>query len=148
MLNKNYIYDHLDSKQLKFVNKSLLLEDYKICSKCKTKQNIKNFHKDREGYISYCKSCRINSYSLEDNLKKRAKKYNLSQDEVISLLKNNKCFICSYKFKEDKEKCIDHCHNKLKVRDILCHKCNTALGLIGDNIYIAKNIIKYLKKHQ
>ena len=41
---------------------------------------------------------------------------------------------------------IDHCHATKLFRDILCWKCNAALGLINDNIEILKAAIQYIQK--
>ena len=40
----------------------------------------------------------------------------------------------------------DHCHKTKKFRDIICWKCNAALGLINDDIKILRSMIQYLKK--
>ena len=43
---------------------------------------------------------------------------------------------------------IDHCHNTKKIRGLLCHYCNMALGLFKDNTDIMQKAIEYLKTHQ
>ena len=142
------------SKELHLINKQLKDSGYKICTVCKDKKIINDFYlqnriikgKKYSYPSSICRKC-DNKRGLCP-IKNRSKKYKISKEEVINLLKNTKCPICNYEFVNDQEKCIDHCHNKLKVRDILCHKCNTALGLINENIDIAKSMIKYIKKHQ
>lgn len=40
----------------------------------------------------------------------------------------------------------DHCHATGKFRGWLCMKCNTALGLVGDNIELLQKMIDYLKR--
>lgn len=40
---------------------------------------------------------------------------------------------------------IDHSHTKGKVRGLLCHRCNTALGFFGDNITRIRRAIEYLR---
>ena len=40
---------------------------------------------------------------------------------------------------------IDHCHDSGKVRGLLCHGCNTAIGLFKENIDTMLKAIKYLK---
>jgi hypothetical protein len=42
--------------------------------------------------------------------------------------------------------CIDHCHSTKKVRGMLCHNCNTALGLIKDNEDTLVRLIQYLEQ--
>lgn len=41
---------------------------------------------------------------------------------------------------------IDHCHTTGKVRGLLCQKCNSGLGLLGDNIEGVLQMVKYLEK--
>ena len=40
---------------------------------------------------------------------------------------------------------VDHCHKNGQVRGLLCHNCNRALGLLGDDIGSIKNCIEYLE---
>lgn len=40
---------------------------------------------------------------------------------------------------------VDHCHLTNKIRGILCHSCNTAIGLFKDNIESLLSAVKYLK---
>lgn len=42
----------------------------------------------------------------------------------------------------------DHCHTTGKVRGILCHHCNAALGQVNDSISTLEALIKYLNKHR
>lgn len=42
---------------------------------------------------------------------------------------------------------IDHNHNTNKVRELLCNRCNPAVGMIGEDPHIARKIIDYLAKH-
>lgn len=43
---------------------------------------------------------------------------------------------------------IDHDHVTGKVRKLLCHRCNTALGLVGDSIEVLKKMIEYLEVYK
>lgn len=42
----------------------------------------------------------------------------------------------------------DHCHATGKVRGILCHTCNKALGLFKDNVEALQNAIAYLTRNK
>ena len=73
------------------------------------------------------------------------RKFKLTEDQYNNLMENENCQICD---KVLDKKCIDHCHSSNKVRGVLCNNCNTALGLVGDNISTLETMIKYLQKHQ
>jgi hypothetical protein len=55
----------------------------------------------------------------------------------------NMCAICGRKLKLN----IDHCHKTGKVRELLCFKCNTGLGMFGDNLRLVESAARYLRKH-
>ena len=59
--------------------------------------------------------------------------YGLSREEHRRMLKeqNRVCAVC--KLPSRRTLCVDHCHATLQVRGLLCDKCNTALGLFGDD---------------
>src|SRR5262245_15570650 len=40
---------------------------------------------------------------------------------------------------------VDHCHNTDKVRGLLCHRCNWALGILGDNPTLLRRAADYLE---
>lgn len=43
---------------------------------------------------------------------------------------------------------VDHCHSTGRVRGILCQKCNTALGTLGDTAESLERAVRYLKGEQ
>lgn len=42
---------------------------------------------------------------------------------------------------------VDHCHNTGKVRALLCHNCNIALGLMKENTSALQSMIDYINHH-
>lgn len=44
--------------------------------------------------------------------------------------------------------CVDHDHNTGKVRELLCHNCNRALGLLRDDSKLLQRALDYLDKHK
>lgn len=73
--------------------------------------------------------------------------YGVSREEWDSMLESQqgKCAICGVDAETQERMVVDHCHWKDKVRGILCVKCNTGLGMFGDNVQHMETAIKYLK---
>ena len=42
---------------------------------------------------------------------------------------------------------VDHCHKSGRVRALLCHRCNGALGMVSDSPALLFKLIEYLKEH-
>ena len=41
---------------------------------------------------------------------------------------------------------VDHCHTNGNVRDLLCNRCNTVVGMVEENVNIVENIKDYILK--
>ena len=84
--------------------------------------------------------------------KARCKVYGLDVKEYYRMVEaqNNKCYICNKPGEENQNHVlyIDHCHNSLKVRKLLCHACNTALGIVKDDLEYIQKLVDYIKEHQ
>lgn len=63
--------------------------------------------------------------------------------EEMKVAQNNQCAICQ----KLRPLAVDHCHRTGKVRELLCKKCNLALGYIEDNAESAAAMVCYLEKH-
>ena len=86
-----------------------------------------------------------NKNARKNNLKRN---FNLSLDDYNAMFQSQEgqCKICRTHQKDLKiSLAVDHCHTTGKIRGLLCNKCNTALGLSGDNLEILQNMIDYLK---
>ncbi len=123
----------------------------KICSKCNQSLPESSFHKrtyssGNIGLQPKCKKCstknRRQYYKPHEFMRR---KFKLTEQQYAELISNNNCEICNRVLKK---KCIDHCHSTNIVRGVLCNNCNTALGLVGDNVSVLEEMIKYLQKHQ
>ncbi len=87
--------------------------------------------------------------SPEYRRKHTLKQYNITEDDYndIFAAQNGKCLICGRHQSEiGKSLHIDHCHKTGKVRGLLCSNCNTAIGLLQDDIENLKCAIMYLNK--
>lgn len=86
-------------------------------------------------------------------LRGRLRKYGLTRDEFDTMLKaqGGRCAICRTDDQGRKgNTCwsIDHDHKTLKVRGLLCHGCNSALGYARDDTSILKRMIDYLNTNR
>jgi hypothetical protein len=79
------------------------------------------------------------------------KNYKMTLEEYQELFRsqNGKCAICEgvgFAITKNQRQLIviDHCHTSGKIRGLLCHNCNRALGLFQDKVSNLENAIRYL----
>lgn len=122
------------------------------CTKCKTWKLPSEFAKQSKswnGLNPRCKECfhpGHTEYMYGYNIKR---KYGISISEYEELLvkQNGVCAICKgTKTSSNKNGrfCVDHDHETGKIRGLLCSNCNTALGLMKDDITRLARAIEYL----
>ena len=96
---------------------------------------------------------KVKQYQRTSNLRKN---FGLTMDEYQQMLEkqNNLCAICGkpetfihHRTKEPARLAVDHCHKTNKVRQLLCRKCNSAIGLFHENVKVMQNAINYLESH-
>ncbi len=77
-------------------------------------------------------------------------RYNLTLQDFDNLLEQqaNSCGVCFKPFSDTQIPCVDHLHSTGKVRGILCHNCNIALGHLKDFPEVAESAANYLRKHE
>lgn len=94
-------------------------------------------------------TCRV-WYSNNKDKKKAyvlKKLYGITIDNYNDMFsfQDGKCKGCNRHQSELKKSLyVDHCHLSGKIRGLLCHDCNTLLGLVGDKITILKNLINHI----
>ena len=76
----------------------------------------------------------------------------LEDYEVMMYSQNGCCAICGRSESEATERtkrlCVDHDHDTGKIRSLLCHKCNKALGLFRESPQLLQKAVDYLLKYQ
>lgn len=132
----------------------------KKCPSCGEWKKFSFFQKNisrYDGLQSHCKECFKLRYRKYDPIKRRSrhlkKCYGLEYSDYLYLLKKQdcKCKICKIPIKAIGDKNIktgahiDHCHKNGRIRGLLCHGCNAALGYFSENIETIKEAIKYLE---
>lgn len=78
--------------------------------------------------------------------------YGITLDEYKQKLldQGGRCAICGKKHADSLERSlnVDHCHLTGAVRDLLCSRCNLAIGKFEDKIELLYAAIAYLTKHK
>jgi hypothetical protein len=130
-------------------NKEILLQKskiYNLKNKIKIREYEKKYNLENREKVRQ----RGRRHDTKNKLKKKEyrliKKYGITLNDYNSLLlkQNGCCKICCEPHKENKTLAVDHCHKTGKVRGLLCHHCNTAIGLLKENPIFLNNAINYL----
>lgn len=146
----------------------------KQCTKCGQLKPLDKFSKDKtkqDGHRSACKECnkidhyrryhsdiegqklRVQEYRMNNVEKVKAsnrntklkKAYGITQEKFLEMSnkQNNKCACCG----SETKLVVDHNHTTGAIRELLCHNCNTALGLLNEDISIIQQLENYIRKH-
>ena len=128
-------------------------------SNIEPKANIwaKNDRKNNpEKHLQWAKDYRLRTGQLRNTMEV-CRRLHTTPEHYYKMLKeqDNKCSICNKeetrKSRTDSKICalaIDHCHKSGKIRDLLCHNCNTGLGKFFDDTQLLQKAINYLERHK
>ena len=134
----------------------------KTCSRCKINKVLAEFYKQTasvDGHSSYCRICvrettgawhRANPERQKViRSRTRNKRLGLERGEFGQLLKGQqgKCAICFTPLTR-RNGTRDHHHDCGKLRGLLCTRCNSAIGALGDNVEGLERALAYLLRHQ
>lgn len=97
----------------------------------------------------YCSGRCWNSVSKVKKAKAQSTRIKIHDDHYQALFdrQNGKCAICgtdSGSNGRGDKLAVDHCHESGNIRGLLCHRCNTALGLFNDKIEVIRSAADYL----
>ena len=114
-----------------------------------------NHIKNKESINAKKKEWRQNhkeQYAVQQRKDSLKRNYGLSleQFEQMKYDQDNRCAICKKEFTDEYKKgcaCVDHNHFSGAIRQLLCIKCNNAIGLFDEDINIIESAIKYLNFH-
>jgi hypothetical protein len=140
----------------------------KKCTKCREEKEliIENFppRKDtKDGFRSECRECRKlrnreaygPTYKKKNQAGHRRRKYGITTEKYNTVLDKQKgvCAICGTKEKRsirgaEPELSVDHDHKTGEIRGLLCHRCNSGLGLFQEDLRILRRAVRYLKERK
>lgn len=111
------------------------------CTLCKeskpfTEEYFHKMPKSRWGLTRRCKRC-IGLYQI-------AKKRRITIEKAKEF-ENKPCAICK---KISSRMAVDHCHSTEVIRDRLCHKCNSGLGMFNDDPDMLIAASEYILRHR
>ena len=113
-----------------------------------------SWHGHSSGYD--VRGCRCSECLFAGKIYRASRKFGLSKEKVLQLLRKEKCEICETETSPNK--CgfhIDHDHSCCPdkkscgkcVRGLLCQKCNSVIGFAKDDPEILKAAISYLERY-
>lgn len=147
----------------------LLVVGEKCCGKCKTIKKLSDFFTEQrrpDGFSSWCKACCAESargvrerrliarpgHDRTVNLRgllRRRYGIDLLDFQLLADMQRQKCAICGgvgSKHPNKQRLHVDHCHVTKKIRGLLCHSCNVALGLFKDDAVVLRKAAAYLER--
>lgn len=144
-------YKNRYERKLKKMRVTSTHKQCRICEELKPHSEFASRDGKGRKTETYCKECR-KFYGHERALRK----HGILIDDYIDMMKsqNGVCAICNKKEENGKRLAVDHDHSCCAgpsscgqcIRGLICFKCNTALGMINDNVEILKSMIWYLQK--
>ena len=149
----------------------------KKCYECGETKPLESFIKNvacRDGWAGKCKTC-AKQYSakwaaqnpkagkswraknpdrkrLHDRSSKLKALYGINVDQYDKMVydQGGRCLVCKEIPLSKKGKVglhVDHDHLSGRIRGLLCHGCNVALGHLKENEDIVRNLLSYIQKH-
>ncbi len=140
------------------------------CPTCKQVKPLSSFGKNaaaKFGHSSHCRKCAVivaaetharnpGDRAARYQRAKRAlrnrhlqRKYGITLEDYERLLsaQNGVCSICG---RRDRNKglAVDHDHRTGLVRDLLCGRCNPAIGFLQEDPVLARKMAAYLERHK
>jgi hypothetical protein len=126
-------------------------KDGRTCSKCNTFKPADAFAREKDKRAATGVAMRADCKVCMEERKYKAmikKTYGFTYEEYEKILDDQKgcCAICKSRIGNaaGKRLFVDHCHDTLKVRGLLCSQCNMGLGLFKDSPTLLQKAINYL----
>lgn len=130
-------------------------DGHKRCVTCKEIKALKDFcydKRNRDGRGACCRECK--RFSKEELRKRTLLKYGITPEEYEAMVveQNGACACCGKPETVLDPKgnirplSVDHCHQSNALRGLLCTRCNTALGYMGEDPDRARALLKYIEE--
>ena len=126
---------------------------FKTCLTCKQDKLLAEFAKDqkrKDGLCASCRECRSAYYRLNNRSSRNASfkaRYGITLEQFEKMEQDQlgACAMCG-NFPARRLN-VDHNHTTLKVRGLLCTKCNNGLGFVEDAAFMER-ARRYLAEYE
>ncbi len=137
---------HIEKAEEDF-SQRMRLRKSKQCKVCVNKSQKITRLKYRDKILARQKA-KWAAMTKEERINQNFYRYGITfaQYSEMLLKQNGVCAICFEKNQIHERLFVDHCHATGKVRGLLCHDCNSAIGFSKDNTARLRAMIAYLER--
>lgn len=123
----------------------------KVCTSCNQLKDSAELKLERDkratngiAQRSKCREC--DEFRKYKRFIQKTYEFSWEQYEKMFDAQGGKCTICESKISSARTSrlFVDHCHQTMKVRGLLCGSCNNGLGLFKDSPKLLQKAINYL----
>jgi hypothetical protein len=128
-----------------------------LAARCKTcnAEKMADYRKEnRPAYNSYMREYNARQSPYERYLVEILRRYGCTKEmyEGMLVAQEFKCALnCGAVYNDKKRKgrlYVDHCHDSLKIRGLLCNACNCMLGYAKDNTRVMLEAVAYVARNK
>lgn len=109
----------------------------KKCGLCGEAKPVSDYYPQNGRPAYRCKRCYF--------ITRQMKRYGVDREFAERIADGAHCDVCG-DFATGKQLHIDHCHDSGDVRGVLCHGCNTSIGLVGERPDVLRALADYLER--
>lgn len=125
----------------------------KRCPTCRKIKPLSDFHRSKntlDGHVCYCKPCALARWKPMNFVWRLRTYFGITLEQYNTLLEkqDSLCAICRLpETKQGVEKlAVDHDHKTGIIRGLLCSRCNTVIGLFGEDPEYLQKALAYLQQ--
>ncbi len=105
-------------------------------------KNRREYYRNNRAKLLQQKKATYDPLKTKDRRLKKEYGISLEQYNELKEKQHNKCACCGGEY----PLVVDHCHTHGNVRELLCSRCNTVVGMCEEDIDIALKIRDYIEK--